>query len=429
MNARQKSDMMEATRLTREGRLREAMAVLGAVFRGAPAAGTGHDPMGGESPPRHTAPAPSALARPSSTPTGQPQTPSHASGRLDGAREGAGAPASPRPLRALFDRLPQRGPLQGLDGLGLDGLGLDGLIGRRAPHIPPTLPDGARFEERFFANEAGRRAYKLYVPSGYSGQALPLVVMLHGCTQSPDDFAAGTRMNEVAEEQTFLVAYPAQDHSANTSRCWNWFNPHDQKRDRGEPSLIAGITRQIMQDFPVDSRRVYIAGLSAGGAAAAVMGATYPDLYGAIGVHSGLACGAAHDVPSAFAAMRQGGLPAGAERRRQGGAVRTIVFHGDGDKTVNPINADHVIVQSKPAADLQTSVGHGEAPGGIRYTRTVQVNGTGQPILEQWVLHGAGHAWSGGSADGSYTEPRGPDASREMVRFFFSDPTSPSSSS
>jgi poly(hydroxyalkanoate) depolymerase family esterase len=247
--------------------------------------------------------------------------------------------------------------------------------------------------------------------------------MLHGCTQSPDDFAAGTRMNELAEEKIFLVAYPAQVQSANFSKCWNWFNPGDQQRDQGEPSLIAGITRQIMRDFPVEPGRVYIAGLSAGGAAAATMGSTYPDLYAAVGVHSGLARGAASDIPSAFAAMRRGRSPVVREHGRSGGAVPTIVFHGDCDTTVNPVNGDQVIAQSKAAADLRTTVSRGEAPGGISYTRTVQSDESGRPILEQWVLHGAGHAWSGGSSAGSYIEPRGPDASREMMRFFLQRPT------
>ena len=254
--------------------------------------------------------------------------------------------------------------------------------------------------------------------------------MLHGCTQSPDDFAAGTRMNNLAEEQTFLVVYPAQAQSANVSKCWNWFSAGDQRRDQGEPSLIAGITRQIMLDFPVEHGRVYIAGLSAGGAAAAVMGATYPDLYAAIGVHSGLACGAASDIPSAFAAMRQGMSPAVAGSRRHGGsrgAVPTIVFHGDRDTTVNPVNGDQVIAQSKAAADLRTTVSRGEVPGGISYTRTVQADESGRPMLEQWVLHGAGHAWSGGSSAGSHTEPRGPNASREMMRFFLQHPTAAAS--
>jgi poly(hydroxyalkanoate) depolymerase family esterase len=284
-----------------------------------------------------------------------------------------------------------------------------------------VVPEGARFEERAYTNAAGSRAYKLYVPSGYTGQAVPLVVMLHGCTQSPDDFAAGTRMNELAEEQTFLVAYPAQTQAANMSKCWNWFSAGDQQRDQGEPSLIAGITREIMQDIAVEPGRVYIAGLSAGGAAAAIMGATYPDLYAAIGVHSGLACGAASDMPSAFAAMKQGGSATKKGVRRQGrsaSAVPTIVFHGDRDTTVNPVNGDEVVDQAKASAVLQTRINRGESTGGMGYTCTSHSDASGQTMLEQWLLHGAGHAWSGGSSAGSYTEPRGPDASREMTRFF-----------
>jgi poly(hydroxyalkanoate) depolymerase family esterase len=327
----------------------------------------------------------------------------------------------PEALRGFLDKMGQAGSSGGLTGLdGLSGLtGLNGLAGPAVGRPAAPLPDGARFEERTYVNEAGSRAYKLYIPSGYTGQALPLVVMLHGCTQSPEDFAAGTRMNELAEEQTFLVAYPAQTQAANMSKCWNWFSASDQQRDQGEPSLIAGITRQIMRDFPVEAGRVFIAGLSAGGAAAAVMGATYPDLYAAIGVHSGLACGAASDMPSAFAAMKQGGPPGS---RRPGGSVPTIVFHGDRDTTVNPVNGDQVIAQAKAAADLRTTISRGEAPGGIGYTRTLQADESGRSMLEHWVLHGVGHAWSGGSAAGSYTEPRGPDASREMMRFFLEQP-------
>jgi len=299
------------------------------------------------------------------------------------------------------------------------GFQLPGGLGHRAPTpIPAGLPIGAEFLACTFSNQAGSRPYKLYVPSGYHGQSVPLILMLHGCTQSPDDFAAGTRMNAAAEEHTCLVAYPGQTSSANMQKCWNWFSAADQQRDGGEASLIAGITRQIMHDVAIDPARVYVAGLSAGGAAAAIMGATYPDLYAAIGVHSGLACGAAKDMPSAFAAMRQGGPI----RLRDGQLpMPTIVFHGDRDATVSPVNGDQVIAQSKAAADLQGTTGQGSA-GGISYTRTVQTDAGGRPVLEQWVLHGAGHAWSGGSPAGSYTDPRGPDASREMVRFFLQHP-------
>src|SRR6266487_509827 len=285
------------------------------------------------------------------------------------------------------------------------------------------VPEGGQFTEATYSNPAGTRAYKLYMPSCYHGQALPLVVMLHGCTQSPDDFAAGTRMNLIAEEQACLVVYPAQSSEANAAKCWNWFRPSDQQRDQGEPSLIAGITRQVMHDYPVDPQRVYIGGLSAGAAAAAIMGATYPDVYAAIGVHSGLACGAANDIPSAFTAMRQGELSASSRSGDMsavlgdGLAVPTIIFHGDQDTLVHPRNGDHFIAQ-KRIAKLQKTVHRGQVPGGHSYTRTIHTDASGRAIFEHWDIHGAGHAWSGGSPAGSYTDPQGPDAAREMLRFF-----------
>ncbi len=327
--------------------------------------------------------------------------------------KGTAQPGVPEALRDFLDRLGQPGSLSGLPS------SLDGLVGPMPTHAPAPLPEGARFETLTFSNEAGTRPYKLYIPSSYQGQAVPLVVMLHGCTQNPDDFAAGTNMNALAEEHTFLVAYPGQPSSANANKCWNWFVPGDQTRDAGEPSILAGITRQIMRDHAVDPSRVYVAGMSAGGAAAAIMGAAYPDLYAAIGVHSGLAQGAAHDIPSAFAAMRQGGPSvASASRSRSGHVVPTIVFHGDQDKTVSAVNGEQVIAQAKAGADLRTTVILGQSEAGVRYTRSVQANESGRPVLEHWVLQGAGHAWSGGSPTGSYTDPRGPDASREMLRFF-----------
>jgi poly(hydroxyalkanoate) depolymerase family esterase len=214
------------------------------------------------------------------------------------------------------------------------------------------------------------------------------------------------------------VAYPGQTKAANAQKCWNWFNPADQRRDQGEPALIAGITREVMASHAVDPRRIYVAGLSAGGAAAAIMGAAYPELYAAVGVHSGLPCGAARDVPSAFAAMRDGGQvppPSNGARTRM---VPTIVFHADKDSTVHPRNAEHIIAQSVSGTGLQPSVTRGQVPGGRSYTRSVFADANGRPMLERWIVHGGGHAWSGGDVQGSYTDPLGPNASREMLRFF-----------
>jgi poly(hydroxyalkanoate) depolymerase family esterase len=282
--------------------------------------------------------------------------------------------------------------------------------------LNPRKPTrNSRFETRSFTAAAGTRSYKLFIPASYRGQPVPLIVMLHGCSQSPDDFAAGTRMNELASEHGFLVAYPGQSSMANPGKCWNWFNANDQNRDTGEPSLIAGLTRAIIGEFNIDPVRVYVAGLSAGGAAAAVMGQAYPDLYAAIGVHSGLACGVASDMQSAMNAMRQGGS---GPIQTSGRVVPTIVFHGDRDGTVNHLNAAQVIEQSKSTGDFILTSKKDESAGGIAYTRTVHSDKSGQSVLENWTLHGGGHAWSGGSKAGSYTDPKGPSASREMVRFF-----------
>ncbi|MDQ2695834.1 MAG: PHB depolymerase family esterase [Pseudomonadota bacterium] len=395
MNSRLPADMLEATRLTRAGRLLDATAAIQRALRGE---------------------------------TGQPAP--------DGAATHARAGQSPLTLEGVAERVDElpdwmarlrnitgSGP-QGLGALGSLPLALDGLM---TPGLstPLPIPEGARFIKASYTNHAGSRDYKLYVPSGYRGEALPLVVMLHGCTQNPDDFAAGTRMNELAERHGCLVAYPAQAGTANPSRCWNWFNAADQRRDQGEPSLIAGITRQVMADYAVDPNRVYVAGLSAGGAMAAVMAATYPDLYAAVGIHSGLAHGSAHDMPSAFAAMGQAGAAAGAGGADVRTPVPTIVFHGDRDATVHPDNGERIVGQWRAAVagtgtQWRTEVEKGSTPGGHGHTRTRHIDAAGRAILEQWRIHGAGHAWAGGSPSGSYTDPRGPDASAEMLRFFLS---------
>ena len=294
--------------------------------------------------------------------------------------------------------------------------------------------------------EAGlTRAYILYLPPAVASPAVPasvpLVVMLHGCSQSPDDFAAGTGMNELACEQGFAVLYPAQAQDANAGRCWNWYEPGHQRRGSGEPAVLAGLTRSVIAQHGLDARRVYVAGLSAGGAMAAVLGQTYPDLYAAVGIHSGLASGAASDLMSALSAMKHGRGAAAADSTNEKvtaltpqalGAshpVPTIVFHGDSDGVVHPDNGMHAVEAAIAAGELDIMasaaavalVEQGVSPKGRGYTRTTHPHAELHlNQAEHWLLHGGGHAWSGGSAQGSFTDPDGPDATREMWRFFSS---------
>ena len=442
MSNQLQDSMLEATRLTNEGRLAEATAAIQRALGGisAPVApeedtgrteaslGTtgwileeaarppesanfgriGHALRDALSPSRHyhgVTRLPDGL--PNSLPDSLPALPDSLPGLPDGL------PSLPDGLPDLPDSLP--GLTKGVPGAAV-------------------VPAGGQFVERSYAGPAGGRSYKLYVPSGYTGQeAVPLVVMLHGCTQNPDDFAAGTSMNELAEKHTFLVAYPAQAQNANMQKCWNWFKASDQQRGSGEPAIIAGITRQVVEEYSVADGRVYVAGMSAGGAMAAIMGATYPDLYAAVGVHSGLAPGAAEDLASAFSAMQGDGASNMHQDAPTGGSevsVPVIVFHGDRDTTVHPRNAEQLLAHYRTVdgtpGGLNTvgepvppvAVRKGQVPGGHAYTRATQLDADGRPIMEQWIVHGLGHAWSGGSSAGSYTDAKGPDASAEMVRFF-----------
>ena len=386
--------MREATRLTQAGRLNEATEALQRALGGRPAAATG--------------PA---------------QAHTHTDGPLDR-------------LAPMGRHLAQ--PLV-----------LDGCVFEPVDRAAASCGAGTGvFIEGSHTHASLTRRYKLYVPPSHAGQCLPLVVMLHGCTQDPDDFAAGTGMNQHACEQGFFVLYPAQAQDANPSRCWNWFKHNHQRRESGEAALLADLTRSVIDRYGLDTRRVYIAGLSAGGAMAATVAALFPELFAAAGVHSGLASGAAGNLAEALAAMKSGsGASAGGypKARRFGAAperpplpqtpVPTIVFHGDQDQTVHPRNGQQVIAAALGGTAGATGstgstgactptpatarVEQGISANGKRYTRTTHDGGDGTPLAEHWLVHGAGHAWSGGLATGSYTDASGPDASSEMLRFFF----------
>ena len=402
MNDHMQAAMAEATHLTSAGRLAEATALIQRTLGGmsAPAGRSTRADVPNEAGVRVVEVTPPLLG-----PTIQ-----------------AEAGASPEPASACPTVTPHT-PFP--NSLQLPG-SLHGSTRRGQPLrtgvISPSSHPGGKFVDGAYRNTAGTRTYKLYIPRSYTGQAVPLVIMLHGCTQNSVDFAAGTCMNVFAEGKAFLVAYPEQVSSANNSKCWNWFQPADQQRGMGEPSLLAGITRQIMNSYHVDSNRVYVVGMSAGGAMAVIMAATYPDLYAAIGVHSGLAYGAAHDVRSGFAAMRQG---AGQSARQLTTVIPLIAFHGDCDTTVSPVNTDHLIDQWLQATSHEqgryahnTKVERGQVAGGRAYTRSIYHDASGHAIVEKWLVHQAGHVWSGGSSAGSFTDPRGPNASTELLRFF-----------
>jgi poly(hydroxyalkanoate) depolymerase family esterase len=302
---------------------------------------------------------------------------------------------------------------------------------RVRPIMPPSLPDapephpapdlGERFLRRAYRGPAGSLDYRLYVPASHGQRELALVVMLHGCTQNPEDFALGTRMNALAEEFGLVVAYPHQTRLANPNGCWNWFDRRHQNRGSGEPAKLAGLAQALAKEFDVRRERVFAAGLSAGGAMAEVLAATYPNVFDAVGIHSGLPYKSAADVPSAFVAMKGTAAFDAAPLAASGRHVRKIIFHGLADSTVNPVNGEHIFDEVERG---ETSLARSDLDWPIeggRVSRTVLKDADGLPAAEQWLVEGGGHAWFGGDPRGSFTQTVGLDASRVMVRFFLAE--------
>jgi poly(hydroxyalkanoate) depolymerase family esterase len=318
----------------------------------------------------------------------------------------------------------------------------------RAGGAPGELPTGFRApakpgtsDERAFAVAGRTRRALVHQPVGVEPQtAVPLVCMLHGCTQDAASFAATTRMNRAADRYGFVAVYPRQERGDNPQHCWNWFLPGHQARDAGEPASIVEIIRELMgttSHWTIDARRVFVAGLSAGGAMAAILAAVYPDVFAAVAVHSGLAYRSAASLGAAFDAMARGGEdPTGKGRAAHAAIgdlarpVPSIVVHGTADPIVAPVNADQVLQQSMTAnrlaapetCDLDfarpTTTSHGRVEDGHAYTRCRWTDRRGALMHELLKVDGLGHAWSGGVPGGSYTDPRGPDATEAIWRFF-----------
>lgn len=293
--------------------------------------------------------------------------------------------------------------------------------------VTPVQP-APRSQFTYGFHEEGARAlhYRLFIPSCAGDEPMPLVVMLHGCGQDAADFACGTGMNALAESNACLVLYPEQQCSAHWNRCWNWYDRDHHRRGEGEPALIAGLTRRIMSEHAVDPKRVAVAGLSAGGAMAVILGRTYPDLFSAVGCHSGFAHGSATSSADALLVMRDGPDPSALAQTCQDAGVPVIVFHGDADATVHRSNSNGVIRQSLDSHAVRTQgtdagvavVAETGCAGGRMFTREIHHESVGGVLAEHWTVHGTGHAWSGGDRRGSYTDMRGPNASEEMLRFF-----------
>ncbi len=297
------------------------------------------------------------------------------------------------------------------------------------------------WQQYTYNDPVGKHLYFVYTPQSYQvGTAVPLLVMLHGCTQTAQDFATGTAMNQLAEQYGFIIVYPQQTSNYNQNLCWNWFVPANQLRGSGEPASIVGIIQTMQQNtalWTIDPTRIYVAGLSAGAAMSVILGVTYPDVFAAIGVHSGLEYKAATNLSSGWRAMQRGGpdpqqqgLAAYAAMSSLARIVPTIVLHGTNDTTVAPVNGDQAVQQWMETDQLAsqntytpdftrpTHVTSGQVPGGFAYVVATWANANGGDVQAYWKIRGMGHAWSGGSSAGTYTDSRGPNASLALYNFF-----------
>jgi poly(hydroxyalkanoate) depolymerase family esterase len=316
----------------------------------------------------------------------------------------------------------------------------------RAPQRPTmatevaVVPGVGRWEQLVEVGPAGSRSYAVYTPAGLQpGTAVPLVVVLHACTQSAKDVALGTGVNALADRAGFVAVYPEQSIRDNLARCWNWFDKRNQVRGSGEPAQIAAITNRVLSrpgGATLDRNRVYVMGISAGGAMAGILAVTYPDIYAAVGIHSAVEYGGAQNAVAAVQAARFGGpnperqgLRAHAAMGPRARVVPVIVFQGGHDRAVWPVNGDQVVRQwlatSRLASGATTGLDFarpqasrvGRAPGGLSYSVRTWNDDAGRPVVQYWTVPGLGHAWSGGSR-AAFTDPRGPSATQAMHDFF-----------
>ena len=294
---------------------------------------------------------------------------------------------------------------------------------RKARKSQPTQVDTnpgtiSNFTSRIYRHVERNLSYMLYVPLEVSGRERSLLLMLHGCRQSPDDFAAGTQMNRLADEFNIIVAYPLQPQTANSSGCWNWFDARHQKHGSGEPAMLAGLAESLRREFNIAKNLVFAAGLSAGGAMAEILASTYSQQFEAVGVHSGLPHGAATSLGNAFAAMKGASKLEKGLNENSAGQSRRIIFHGSVDAIVHPSNSERIVNQARSRSRQLKEVGLTKVVNGREVRYTIFQDLHGRSVVEQWLVKGGGHAWFGGNSGGSYTDPKGPDASCEMVRFF-----------